>query len=131
MRVLVCGGRDYDNREELYAVLDWIDCSWEGPGTFGPITVIISGHARGADSLAEQWAKDREVSLDIYPAEWDVYGKSAGFMRNQQMIDEGLPDLVVAFSGGKGTINMIKLSNQANIPLYNVRDPMGWTGRGV
>ena len=59
MRVLVCGGRDYDNREELYAVLDWIDCSWEGPGTFGPITVIISGHARGADSLAEQWAKDR------------------------------------------------------------------------
>ena len=131
MRVLVCGGRDYDNREELYAVLDWIDCSWEGPGTFGPITDIISGHARGADSLAEQWAKDREVSLDIYPAEWDVYGKSAGFMRNQQMIDEGLPDLVVAFSGGKGTINMIKLSNQANIPLYNVRDPMGWTGRGV
>ena len=131
MRVLVCGGRDYDNREELYAVLDWIDCSWEGPGTFGPITVIISGHARGADSLAEQWAKDREVSLDIYPAEWDVYGKSAGFMRNQQMIDEGLPDLVVAFSGGKGTINMIKLSNQANIPLYNVRDPMGWTGKGV
>ena len=129
--MLVCGGRDYDNREELYAVLDWIDCSWEGPGTFGPITVIISGHARGADSLAEQWAKDREVSLDIYPAEWDVYGKSAGFMRNQQMIDEGLPDLVVAFSGGKGTINMIKLSNQANIPLYNVRDPMGWTGRGV
>ena len=131
MKVLVCGGRDYDNREELYAVLDWIDCSWEGPGTFGPITVIISGHARGADSLAEQWAKDREVSLEIYPAEWDVYGKSAGFMRNQQMIDEGLPDLVVAFSGGKGTVNMIKLSNQANIPLYNVRDPMGWTGRGV
>ena len=131
MRVLVCGGRDYDNREELYAGLDWIDCSWEGPGTFGPITVIISGHARGADSLAEQWAKDREVSLDIYPAEWDVYGKSAGFMRNQQMIDEGLPDLVVAFSGGKGTMNMIKLSNQAYIPLYNVRDPMGWTGRGV
>tara|TARA_Y100000296_G_scaffold5824_2_gene7185 strand:+ start:93 stop:488 length:396 start_codon:yes stop_codon:yes gene_type:complete len=131
VRVLVCGGRDYDNREELYAVLDWIDNSWEGPGTIGPITVIISGHARGADSLAEQWAKDREVSLDIYPAEWDVYGKSAGFIRNQQMIDEGLPDLVVAFSGGKGTINMIKLSNQANIPLYNVRDPMGWTGRGV
>ena len=131
MRVLVCGGRDYDNREELYAVLDWIDCSWEGPGTFGPITVIISGHAKGADSLAEQWAKKREVSLEIYPAEWDVYGKSAGFMRNQQMIDEGLPDLVVAFSGGKGTINMIKLSNQANIPLYNVRDPMGWTGKGV
>ena len=93
--------------------------------------IIISGHAKGADSLAEQWAKKREVSLEIYPAEWDVYGKSAGFMRNQQMIDEGLPDLVVAFSGGKGTVNMIKLSNQANIPLYNVRDPMGWTGRGV
>ena len=120
MRVLVCGGRDYDNREELYAVLDWIDCSWEGPGTFGPITVIISGHAKRADSLAEQWAKKREVSLEIYPAAWDVYGKSAGFMRNQQMIDEGLPDLVVAFSGGKGTMNMINLSNQANIPLYNV-----------
>ena len=44
------------------------------------------------------------------------------------MIDEGLPDLVVAFSGGKGTMNMINLSNQANIPLYNVRHPMGWTG---
>ena len=128
MRVLVCGGRNYDNYEELYAVLDWIDCSWEGPETFGPISVIISGHAKGADALSEQWAKKREVSLEIYPAEWDVYGKGAGFIRNQQMIDEGLPDLVVAFSGGKGTMNMIKLSNQANIPLYNVRDPMGWIG---
>ena len=127
MRVLVCGGRDYDNYEELYAVLDWIDCSWEGPETFGPISVIISGHAKGADALSEQWAKKREVSLEIYPAEWNVYGKSAGFIRNQQMIDEGLPDLVVAFQGGKGTLNMLTLANRANIPLYNVSDSNGWT----
>ena len=127
MRVLVCGGRNYDNYEELYAVLDWIDCSWEGPETFGPISVIISGHAKGADALSEQWAKKREVSLEIYPAEWNVYGKSAGFIRNQQMIDEGLPDLVVAFQGGKGTLNMLTLANRANITIYNVSDSNGRT----
>ena len=53
LRVLVCGGRDYSNVEQLYKVLDRVDGSWESADSTGPISTIISGHARGADQLAE------------------------------------------------------------------------------
>lgn len=99
-RVLVCGGRDYDDKETIYDVLDALH-------TDIGIICIISGAARGADTLAINWAEDRAIPLHKYPANWDKYGKQAGALRNQQMLDEGKPDMVIAFPGGKGTADMV------------------------
>lgn len=110
MRVLVCGGRNYSNKKRVYDILDNLE----------DVDLIIEGGARGADRLASEWAADREISSIRYNAEWDKYGKAAGYKRNLKMLNEGKPNLVVAFPGGKGTNNMIHLTIQKGIPLERV-----------
>lgn len=112
MQVLVCGGRDFTDRERLFRVIDWL-CPDQ-------ITCIIHGGATGADTLAGEWAKYSYVECKVYPAQWDKYGRSAGPVRNQQMLDEGKPDLVLAFPGGAGTRNMIMLARRAGVDVLEV-----------
>jgi hypothetical protein len=83
-----------------------------------PIT-IISGTARGADTLGERYAEECGWELERYPADWKTYGKRAGPIRNSQMLREGKPDLVVAFRGpnSRGTQNMIDQARKAGIPV--------------
>ena len=108
MKVLVCGGRDYQDQLQVYKVLDKIHA-------IKAITTIIHGAARGADSLAGYWATDRNgISIKEYPADWDKYGKSAGYKRNSDMLNSEKPDLVVAFPGGKGTEMMVQLAKKGN-----------------
>ena len=104
LRVLVCGGRDYRNRERVYRVLDTVQPA-----------VVIHGDARGADTLASDWAKSRGVQCETYPAQWNRFGRRAGYLRNQQMLDEGKPDLVIAFPGGSGTAMMAKIAQDAGV----------------
>ncbi|NQZ74719.1 MAG: DUF2493 domain-containing protein [Ekhidna sp.] len=103
MRVLVCGGRYYDDYETLPKVLDKIHLAT-------PITTIIHGAAKGADSLADQWSLTNNIDVIREPADWVTYGKSAGPIRNTKMLNEYTPDLVVAFPGGKGTTHMVTLA---------------------
>lgn len=110
-RVLVCGGRDYDDVAHIYATLDTLD---KKVG----ITRIISGGAEGADSFAHLWAVDRHKPTDVYLADWNKWGKGAGPLRNQRMIDEGKPTLVVAFPGGRGTADMCRRARDYGIPIY-------------
>ena len=110
-RVLVCGGRDFSDRNHLFQVLDDIHHDH-------PITLIIPGAARGADSLAGEWARSRDVALDVYPADWDRFGRSAGFRRNAQMLAEGTPDLVIPFPGGRGTNMMTDLAMRQAVPVH-------------
>lgn len=107
-RILVCGGRDYADRERVFSVLD--KCL----AFYGAVT-IIHGAAPGADSLANGWAEQREVPIEPYPADWKQYGKRAGFIRNSKMLNEGHPDLVIAFPGGAGTDMMVKLAIAGNV----------------
>lgn len=112
MRVLVCGGREFSNAERLHVFLSNL------PTNLGrPITLLIHGGATGADRLASRWAKQQGVETLAFPAQWKAYGKSAGPMRNQQMLTEGRPELVVAFPGGKGTENMVQLASRAGVPV--------------
>ena len=97
MKVLICGGRDYSNYQDLKSVLDKFF-----------ITEIISGGARGADSLAIQYAKARRIPYREYPANWKKHGRKAGVLRNQEMLDSERPRLVIAFPGGKGTADMVR-----------------------
>lgn len=113
MRILVCGGRDFDDYNILSQHLNQYISSG---------LTLIHGAARGADSLAERWAKDNADNIEAYPADWDKYGKRAGYIRNVQMLNEGKPDLVIAFPGGKGTQMMINLAEAAGIPVVKVND---------
>jgi hypothetical protein len=106
MKVLVCGGRNYDDYNHVVKILDWL-----------PITLIIHGGATGADALAGKYAYEKTLSWVSYCADWDRHGRRAGYIRNLQMLDEGKPDLVVAFPGGKGTTMMIKLAKEAAVPV--------------
>lgn len=110
--MLVCGGRDYADKRAVYHTLDRIALEH-------PIGCIISGCATGADTLALDWAYDDvhhpTVAVDRYRADWRTHGRSAGPIRNQRMIDEGKPDLVVAFAGGRGTADMIRRAEAAGI----------------
>lgn len=117
-RVLVCGGRDYSCREQLFAVLDHAHAA-------NPILVLIHGAARGADMLADAWARNRGVAVNLFPADWETHGKAAGPMRNRRMLAEGLPDIVIAFKGGRGTADMVRLARNAGIPVATVRAPNG------
>jgi hypothetical protein len=79
--------------------------------------MVIAGGARGADTLAAQWAADRGIPAEVYMADWQGQGRKAGPIRNQRMLDEGRPDLVAAFPGGKGTAGMMALARKAGVPV--------------
>jgi hypothetical protein len=124
-KVLVTGGRKYANQTHMWRVLDklWI---------IHPDIFIIHGDATGADRLADSWAVVR-LGMDRvkrFPAKWAVtddtpkwrvrwdkggnpYDMLAGADRNQQMLDEGLPDMVLAFPGGSGTRDMLRRAKYA------------------
>lgn len=108
MRILVCGGREFDDWEllskTLYPLLT-ANCT------------VIQGGAKGADFLARVFAKWRRVPVEEYPADWKTHGKSAGHIRNQQMLDEGKPDLVVAFPGEAGTADMVRRAKRAGVRI--------------
>lgn len=114
MRVLVCGGRDYDDKARVFATLDALHAST-------PITCVINGCARGADTLGAAWAVERGVSRDSYPADWKQLGRAAGPIRNAQMLTDGKPDRVVVFPGGRGTANMVKLAQNAGVEVQLVK----------
>lgn len=108
MRILVCGGRDYADKDFVFLCLDELRRKW------GDV-VIIQGGAQGADWLARLWAKERGIRCEQYNANWEKYGKGAGPIRNQRMIDEGKPNLFVAFPGGPGTADMVRRLRKAKI----------------
>ena len=110
MRVLVCGGRDFEDVRLAMHTLD----SWHAAQ---PISCIIEGGAEGADRLARRWAYAAGIGVDTYKADWDLHGRAAGPIRNQRMIDEGKPDLVIAFPGGRGTADMVRRARVAAIDL--------------
>ena len=125
MKVLVCGGRDYSNVDKVYEVLDEIDqreATLPGDKTGEIITAIISGHAKGADSIGEMYGDERGFRVEVYPANWNLYGRRAGYLRNVEMAEKGKPDLVEAFPGGKGTAMMIKIGNERGIEVMEVSD---------
>ena len=127
MRVLVTGGRDYADYEFVRNTLDQIMHDRGCCGECGVIdspdpVIVIHGGAKGADSLADQWAVVNWLQIKEFKADWNRYGRVAGPIRNQQMIDEGKPDLVVAFPGGEGTANMVKLAKKHGIEVIEVTD---------
>lgn len=88
MKVAVVGSRSFNDYELLCKTLNKIH----------GITLIISGHANGADKLGEQYASEKSIPTKIFLPDWEKHGKSAGFLRNTDIINEA--ELVVAFWDG-------------------------------
>jgi len=84
-------------------------------------TLIISGGARGIDSLAESYAEAKGIPKQIFNAEWDVYGKRAGFLRNEQMGKEADALIAIWDSKSRGTKNMIEIMQSLSKKVYIVR----------
>jgi len=103
MKLAVIGSRTFSYYTFMCSVLDQYE-----------ITMIISGGARGADTLAEKYAKDHDIPIMTYSADWKRFGRSAGNQRNFQIIDDC--DEVVAFWDGesKGTDHSIGYAEQCN-----------------
>ena len=111
MKVLVCGGRNFNDALTLGSWLGGIHKN------NGPITLLIEGGAPGADFMARKFAEWMNIPTQTFEADWDRHGKAAGPIRNKQMLDEGKPDLVVAFEGGKGTKNMVEQAVAAGVKV--------------
>ena len=117
-RVLVCGGRKYglgNDKEKLHVsqVLSALhDTRF--------ISTVIEGGAEGADACAKIWADQASVPSQTYNADWKSHGRSAGPRRNQWMLDEGKPDLVVAFPGGSGTADMVRRAKAAGLEVIEI-----------
>ena len=121
LRVLVCGGRDYNDRNAVILALDNLSEPTE-EHILGSveITVIHGDCPTGADLWAEEWSIVNWSPPCRYPADWQTHGRAAGPIRNQQMIDEGKPDLVLAFPGGRGTADMVRRANRAGIEVRHI-----------
>lgn len=126
MKVLICGGRTFgfmrnvDNTKTVRDPKEFnlFEETMEQYKT--KIKRIISGGAFGADALAEYYARKNSIPIEVYHANWEQYGKAAGAIRNTQMLLDGEPDLVIAFPGGKGTANMIKVAKAAGVETREI-----------
>lgn len=86
--------------------------------TVSNLTEIVSGTARGVDQLGEMLANRNNIPVKKFPANWDKYGKSAGYRRNADMADYA-DSLVSIWDGqSKGTKHMIDLMNKKNKPVF-------------
>lgn len=111
-RIIVCGGVHFNDYEDFINKMDPLVESYEN-------VTLISGHAKGADTLAEKYASEKGIPIKVFPAEWTKYGKAAGPIRNRAMLDYAKEQnpVVVAFWNGKsrGTGNMIKQAQKAGV----------------
>lgn len=116
--IIVCGGRDYQDRARVFAALDLAHSR-------KPITLIVHGACKrkgsdelsGADRWADEWAKERGVWVQPFPADWERLGPKAGPVRNQQMVDAGAHGCV-ALPGGSGTRDCATRCEAAGIRVW-------------
>lgn len=112
-RVVICGGRD---AADVAAAIQALEALHEELG----FDVVIGGDARGIDKIAAAWALEKGLELVEFPADWEELGRRAGPLRNQQMLDEAKPDMVIAFPGGKGTADMVRRARAEGLAVRRV-----------
>lgn len=113
MKLLVCGGRDYQDGETVLLSILYLHRRKS-------ITLLMHGGARGADALAGAAAQKLGIPTRAYPADWHKHGAAAGVIRNQIMLTAGKPDMVLAFPGGRGTADMVRRARRAKVEVVKI-----------
>lgn len=109
MKVIIAGSRKITDYEILKQAI--IESGFE-------ISQIISGGARGADALGEKYAKEHNIPVRVMSANWDFYGKSAGYIRNEEMAKTGEALIALWDGESKGTRNMISIAKRNNLKIF-------------
>lgn len=109
-KIIIAGGRDFNNYALLKGYVDKFLSTYPSDSI-----EIVSGNARGADKLGERYAKEHNLPVKLFPANWDKYGKRAGYLRNQEMADYA--NMLIAFwdRKSKGTNHMINIAKKAGL----------------
>lgn len=117
MRMLITGSRNYADRDTLLDAIEY----YLGE-TYIEDVIIIEGGARGADRIAREHALDMGYVVETYPANWEKYGKKAGGIRNQEMVDNGA-DICLAFplEDSIGTYDCIRRAKNAGIKTIIIK----------
>jgi len=109
-RIIVAGGRNFTNQSIGFHYIsdvtqNLLPCDIQ----------IVCGEARGADTIGKLWANSRNISIASFPANWNQFGKAAGFIRNKQMAEYATH--VIAFWDGesRGTKSMLDLAKKYNL----------------
>lgn len=127
MRVIVAGSRNISHQPTvdcaiIFAFNEWMakdPTNWRY--YFRP--EIVSGGAHGVDFCGERYAKKRNLALKVFPAEWDKYGKRAGFLRNEEMAQYADALIAVWDGESRGTAHMIKTMEALGKPVYIYETP--------
>lgn len=114
MNIIIAGGRDFNNYPLLKKKMDEILKDISNVN-------IVSGMAKGADTLGINYAKEKNLKVIEMPADWDKFGKSAGYRRNEDMAR--ISDACVCFWDGKsrGTKHMIDLAKKYELQLRVIK----------
>lgn len=114
-RVIIAGSRKYNDYQKLKEKCDRILSEKFADSNIE--IIIVSGHASGADALGERYADERGLKKEIYPADWDKYGRAAGPRRNAEMA--AVADALIAFpregEANRGTRSMITLAKEKGL----------------
>jgi hypothetical protein len=117
MRVIVCGGRNFQDKEYCFEKLN------ELIGQLDDVE-IVSGHAKGADTFGEEYALQNSLKVSVFKPDWKKYGRAAGPIRNKEMYQYALGDkpMVIAFWDGnsKGTKSMIDIASKDGAKVHVV-----------
>lgn len=110
MRIIIAGGRKFNDYDLICRTCD-------KEFSLQTEIEIVSGTANGADKLGERYANEKGYPIKQFPADWDKYGKSAGYKRNEEMAKYS--DVLIAFWDGKskGTKHMIDLANRYKLEV--------------
>lgn len=118
IRIIIAGTRTFDNYDLLKDRVDRIVLGLREDYP-GKRIVIVTGAAKGADQLGSKYARERKLALREFPANWRTYGRAAGPIRNQQMLDyilQATPALIAFWDDeSRGTKNMINAAKRADV----------------
>lgn len=115
-KVIIAGSRDFRDYETLKNKMDYLLANRVKEG----ITVLC-GLARGADKLGQKYAKEKGYNVEYYPADWNRFGRAAGYIRNEEMAQNA--DALIAFWDGKskGTHHMINLAEKYKLKIRIIK----------
>jgi len=113
LRLIIAGSRAFNNYDSLVNAMEQLNIQ---------PTTIISGTARGADRLGERYAKEHNIKLIRMPADWNTYGKSAGYLRNKAMAERA--DMLIALWDGisPGTQHMINIATAKHLTIHVIKE---------